>query len=122
MDLLTNIISLGLAFAVVPALFIALCVRMARRKVHRFCYPAYFFLFGIVGGLCLAIALAPSGLAAACMVFLMTLAPLACLGASACLNFLKSRGRFENVAMILGYVYSGLIFTGFLGGSLFSHS
>jgi hypothetical protein len=118
--MLINIVGLSLALVVVPALFLGLCLRMARRKVHRFCYPAYFFLFGIVGGLCLAVVLSPSGLAAVCMVFLMTLAPLASLGASACLNFAKGRGRFENVAMILGYGYSGLIFTGFVGGSLLS--
>jgi hypothetical protein len=120
MDLLINIVGLSLALVVVPAVFLVLCFRMARRKVHRFCYPAYFFLFGIAGGLCLAVGLSPSGLAAACMVFLMTLAPLASLGASACLNFCRNRGRFENVAMILGYGYSGLILTAFVGGSLLS--
>ena len=120
MDLLINITGLALAFAVVPALYLALCFRMARRKVHRLCYPAYFFLFGIAGGLCLAIGLSPSGLAAVCMVFLMTIAPLACLGASACLNFCRNRGRFENTAMVLGYTYSGLIALAFAGVQLFA--
>lgn len=116
MNLLINIVGLALALGVVPALCLVLCFRMFRRNVHRLCYPAYFILFGIVGGLCLSVGLSPSGLAAACMVFLFTLAPLACFGASACLNFCRNRGRFESVAMVLGYSYSGLVLLAFVGG------
>jgi hypothetical protein len=122
MNLLIGNVCLGLAFVVVPALFLALCFRMARRKVHRLCYPAYFFLFGIAGGFSLAIGFSPSGLAASCMVFLVTLAPLASLGASVRLNFCPNRGRFEKVAMILGYAYPGLLLTAIVGAGLFSHS
>ena len=120
MNLLINIVGLALALGVVPALYLVFFFRMFRRSVHRLCYPAYFFLFGIVGGWCLAIGLSPSGLAAACIVFLLTLAPLACLGASACLNFCRNRGRFENTAMVLGYSYPGLIALAFAGGQLFA--
>ena len=104
---------------VVPASFIALCIWMAKRRVHWLCYPAYFFLFGIVGGACIALGFSPSGLAALCIVFLMTAAPIACFCSSVALHFRRQRGRFENVAMILGYGYSGLIFIAFHGGQLF---
>ncbi|RYD61239.1 MAG: hypothetical protein EOP83_17510 [Verrucomicrobiaceae bacterium] len=120
MDMLINNIGLILALGVVPALYLAFLSLMRKRNVHRHCYPAYFYLFGIAGGYCLAVGLSPSGLAAACMVFLITVAPLACFIASMRLKSCQNRGRFENVAMILGYVYSGLIMTTFVGGILFS--
>lgn len=119
--MLPSIIGLALALGVIPALYFAFRSRMMKRNVHRLCYPAYFYLFGIAGGFCLAIGLSPSGLAAACMVFLMTLAPLASFVASVRLNACPDRGPFENVAMVLGYAYSGLVLTAFVGGSLLYH-
>jgi len=118
MDYIITIIAFGLALLVVPVLFIALCVWMAKRRVHWLCYPAYFFLFGIVGGGCIAVGLSPSGLAALCIVFLMMAAPIACLCASIALHTRRGRGRFENVAMVLGYCYSGFILMAFLVGQL----
>ena len=47
----------------------------------------------------------PPGLAAASIAFLMTVAPLACLLSSVALNSRAKRGRFENVAMTIGYAY-----------------
>lgn len=120
MNSLVNVMGLALALGVIPALYLALRSRMIERKVHPHCHSAYFYLFGIAGGLCLAIGLSPSGLAAACMVFLMTLAPLACLVASVRLSLCPNRGRFENVAMVLGYVYPGLILAVFAAGTLLS--
>jgi len=122
MNMLPNIIGLALAPGVLPALYLALRARTRKRNVHPLCYPAYFFLFGIAGGLCLAMGLSPSGLAAARMVFLMTLAPSACFVTSVRLNFCPNRGRLENVAMALGYVYPGLILTAFVGVNLLSKS
>ena len=113
-----TILSFGLGLVVVPAMFIGLCIWMVKRRVHWLCYPAYFFLFGVVGGACVALGLSPSGLAALCIVFLMVAAPIACLCASIALHTRRTRGRFENVAMILGYCYSGLLFMAFLVGQL----
>jgi len=115
-----SIASTVFGLIIVPAAFIGLCIRMALRRVHWLCYPAYFFLFGILGGGCIALSLSPSGLAALCIAFLMTVAPVACLSASVALQFQRARGCFENVAMILGYCYPSLVFLAFLAGHLFS--
>jgi hypothetical protein len=120
MDSLIRSICFALALAVVPAVYLAFCARMRARKVHRLCYQAYFYLFGIAGGFCLALSLSPSGLTGMCIVFLVTIAPLASLIASVRLNACPVRGRFENVAMVMGYLYPGLILTAFIGGPLLS--
>ena len=115
----TLIVSSILGVVIIPAAFLALCIWVALRRVHWLCYPAYFFLLGIAGGSCIALGLSPSGLAALCIVFLITVAPLACLLASVALHCQRVRGRFENVAMILGYCYSCLVLLAFLGGQSF---
>lgn len=119
MDSRIRILSFVLALVVIPAAFAALCTWMARKQAYWVCYPAYFFLFGIAGGGCIALGLSPSGLAALCILLLITAAPVACFLSSAVLNTRQNRGRFENMAMILGYAYSGLIITAFLVGQLF---
>lgn len=119
MDSTIRILSFALALLAFPAGFTALCIGMISRRVHWLCYPAYFILFGIAGGACLALGLSPSGVAALIILFLITAGSIASFFASAAINARRNRCRFENVAMILGYVYSGLIFTAFLAGWIF---
>lgn len=114
MGYLLNILFLGLALIVVPLSYIALCIRMKSYQASRLCYAAYFVLFGTVGGWCLALGLSPSGLAAMCIIFLGTAAPLACLASSLTLQFRSARTRFEKVAIIGGYTYVGFLATWFI--------
>ena len=86
-----------------------MCIWLFRRRAHWLSYIAYFVLFGIIGGACLALALSPSGLAAMCMLFLMTAAPVGCVACSMSLHMLRDRSRSETVAMTLGYCYGGLL-------------
>jgi len=104
---LTALVCLALALVLVPAAFVWLCVRMVKRRVHWLCYPAYIFLFGAVGGFCLAVGLSPSPIGGMLSVLVMVTTPLPCLCSSVALQFLRNRGRFEKVAMMLGYCYVG---------------
>jgi hypothetical protein len=81
---------LSLAGGFVPLTYIGTCIWLFRQRVHWLAYLAYFVLFGIVGGACLALALSPSGLAAVCMVFLMTAGPVGCLACSVSLHMRRS--------------------------------
>jgi hypothetical protein len=92
---------------------------MYHKRTHWSAYIAYFVLFGIVGGGFLALGLSPSGLAAVCIVFLMTVAPVACLICSVGIQVRRDRSRVESLAMGLGYFYSGLLGALWLIGSLF---
>ena len=109
---------LFLGWVFVPVTYFVLCLWMVKRGACWLCYPAYFFLFGIIGGAFIALGLSPSGLAAICVLFLVTAAPVGCLCASVGLHLRRARGRFENVAMVLGYAYSGIILAPFLFGQL----
>src|ERR1043166_911911 len=100
---------LSLAVGFVPLAYIATCFWLFRRRVHWLAYLAYFILFGIVGGGCVGLALSPSGLAALCVVFLMTAGPVGCLVCSFGLQMRRSRSWPESVAMIAGYCYGGVL-------------
>lgn len=99
---------LGLALIVIPAAYIALCGWMRSRRVHRLSYLAHFFLFGALGGWCLALGFSPSGITAACTVFLVVTSPV-CLITSLFLQFRQDRNPFDSVAMLGGYVYTLLL-------------
>jgi len=112
---------LSLAGGFVPLAYIGTCIWLFRRRVHWLAYLAYFVLFGIVGGACLALALSPSGLAAVCMAFLMTAGPVGCLACSVSLHMRRSRSRPEAVAMVLGYCYGGLLTGLWVCGLVYQH-
>ena len=123
MAIVFNILFLTLALLIVPIAYIALCIRMKSYRPSGLCYVAYFVLFGTVGGWCLAFGLSPSGLAATCIVFLITLAPPACLVFSLVLQFRLIRTQFEEVSILGGYSYPGLLLVWFVAvliSSLFS--
>jgi hypothetical protein len=109
MNTVINFIALGLGMFIVPAVFFVWCGWMAMCKVRWLCYPAYFVLFGIVGGACIAVALSPSGLAALCILFVIGAGTIGCLLFAILLTALSDRGRFENIAMIACYAFPALI-------------
>ncbi len=112
---------LCLAGGFVPLAYIGICIWLFRRRVHWLAYVAYFVLFGIVGGGCLALALSPSGLAAVCLVFLMTAGPVGSLACSVGLQMRYSRSRPESVAMVAGYCYASLVAVLWVSGLIYQH-
>lgn len=98
-----------IAFTVVPCIYLLLCLWMYFKRVHWFCYLAYFFLFGVAGGSLVALALSPSGLAALCMLISLGAGPLACLGAAGALQSLSNRDAFANVALALCYTVAAVL-------------
>lgn len=112
-------ILLALGGAILPVGFLSLCGVMAKRQVHRTTVRAYFFLFGTVGGWCLAFALSPSGLAAICIMFLLITSPV-CLISSLFLRRRKDRNRFDSVAIYGGYAYSVLLAVFFASAAFLS--
>src|SRR5713226_2637528 len=94
---------------VCPSAFITLCVRMRRSGVRRPPYVPFFFLFGTVGGWTLALALSPSGLAASCIIFLLTAAPLALVASSIYLVARSERSCYHRLALWSGFTYPAFL-------------
>jgi hypothetical protein len=113
-------ILLALAVGILPVGFLSLCVVMAKRDVHRTTVRAYFFLFGTVGGWCLAFALSPSGLAAMCIMFLLMTSPVCLVSSLFLRRARKDRNRFDSVAMYGGYAYSVLFAVYFASAAFLS--
>jgi hypothetical protein len=113
-DTAFRLIFLALAGGVAPIAYFVLCAWMFLRRVWWFTYCAYFFLFGSFGGWCFALAMSPSGLTAASIVFLVSAALVACLISALILQFRKQKSRFDKVAMIGGYAYPLLMVAYFL--------
>lgn len=90
---------LVVALLVLPGCYVGLCLRMREDRVYRAPYLPFFFAFGTVGGWFLAFALSPSGLAASCMVFLMTLAPAAAIGSAIWVMRYRTYTRFHRAAL-----------------------
>ncbi len=118
-----RLILLGIAGILLPAAYLALCFWLSRQKAWWFAYLAYFFLFGTVGGWTFAFAMSPSGLTATSIVFLVTVALVACLASSLILAFRRQKGRAERIAMFGGFLYPAflavMLFIGFLVSSAY---
>jgi hypothetical protein len=69
----------------------------------------FFFLFGTVGGWLVAIMLSPSGLAATCVLLLLTAASLALLISSLHLAIRPERSVYHRIAMWGGFVYPAIL-------------
>jgi hypothetical protein len=107
---MTHLLIFGLlALLACPAAYITLCMRMRRSGVNRAPYLPFFFVFGTVGGWLLALALSPSGLAATCLIFLGTLAPIALLASSVHLATRPERSCYHRVALYAGFGYPALL-------------
>lgn len=88
-----------------PIVFLALVSRMRDQGIERPPVILMFFLFGTMGGWMLAFALSPSGLAATCIVFLFTAAPIALFVTSARLSSMKNKTGYHRVSMWSGFSY-----------------
>jgi len=69
----------------------------------------FFFLFGTVGGWLLALSLSPSGLAASCMVLMITAAPIAVLASSIYLAIRAECSIYHRVALWSGFAYPAIL-------------
>jgi hypothetical protein len=97
------------AVLVCPIAFVALVTRMKAQGIEKPPITPMFFLFGTIGGWFLAFALSPSGLAAMCIVFLVTAAPIALFVASVGLSTMKNRTIYHRIAMWSGFSYPAVL-------------
>ena len=104
-----HMLLLALGLIACPVAFVAVIRRMRAKGVAHPPIGPMFFLFGTLGGWFLAFAFSPSGLAALCMTFLMTAAPLALLASSIRLLKETNRSPFHRAAMWLGFCYPLII-------------
>jgi len=95
----------SVSLLVCPAVYFLLLGAMHEMQVPRPPRLPFFFIFGTLGGWLLALALSPSGLAATCIVFLMTAAPLSLLVSSVWLAVRPEHTVFHRVAMWSGFGY-----------------
>ncbi len=92
-----------------PIAYIALVSRMRTQRIAKPPIAAMFFLFGTVGGWLLAFALSPSGLTAMCIIFLLTVAPIALFVASVNLTSVKDRTIYHRISMWSGFLYPAIL-------------
>lgn len=118
MEIFIRLALLVVAALVLPIGYIRLCDSMRERDVPRPPRVAFFFLFGTVGGWVLAFMLSPSGLAAMCIVLMLSLAPLAMLACSTYLAVQPERTSFHRFAMWSGFAYCGILTLGVITAML----
>ena len=104
-----QILLLILAGLACPIAYVALVSRMRTQKVENPPIIPMFCLFGTIGGWLLAFALSPSGLAAMCIVFLITIAPIVLFVASVRLSAMKNKTIYHRVSMWSGFSYPGVL-------------
>lgn len=110
-----TLLSLALAYAVIPLCYIALCFRLVAQRADGFSFLAQFILFGTAGGWFLAVGYYPSAFSVGCFLFLLTVAPLACLLSSFVLRKNKERHRYDSAAIRAGSIYVRLVVVAFAG-------
>lgn len=113
-DGILSLVLLAVAVVGLPASYVATCRWLQKQQAWSFLYAAYFILFGTLGGWVFAVAMSPSGIAAASIVFLMTVALAACLISAVIVTFKKQKKRAEWIALTGGYAYPvclGLLLT-----------
>lgn len=98
-----------LAFLGCPIAYLALVFRMRNQKIVKPPIAPMFFLFGTVGGWILAFTLSPSGLTAMCIIFLVTIAPIALFLTSLGLTFVKNRTIYHQISMWGGFSYPAIL-------------
>ena len=81
---------------------------MAFRRTRWYSYPAYFFLFGSMGGWCLTLAVFQSAAGLTGLAFMVLTSPV-CFIYSLFLYSRQNRDRFASVAMAGGYGYTALV-------------
>lgn len=119
MENIIRLVLLVVAVLGLPAGYVSVGRSMRHRGIPHPPYIPLFFLFGTVGGWVLAFMLSPSGLAAMCIVLMMSAAPLAVLISSAYLAFRRERTSFHRFAMWGGFAYCGLLTAGVITALLF---
>ena len=100
-----HIMLLAAGILILPISYLALVFHLKRIKLDKPPFVPLFLIFGTIGGWILAFALSPSGLTAICIIFLVTLAPIALLISSICLSYLKNLTVYHRIPMWCGFAY-----------------
>ncbi len=103
-----QIFLLILAVIVLPIAYVALVFLMRAQRIDQPPVAQMFFLFGTIGGWVLASALSPSGLAAMCIIFLITAVPVVVVE-SVGLRAKKNRTIYHRIAIWSGFAYPAVL-------------
>ena len=103
-----------LGSAVLPLCYLALCLWMLRYQAWWFTYIAYFFLFGSIGGWCLALQFPSHSILLMGFWSLYVLGAFGCLCSSLVLSFRQNRSWFDVAAMAAGWGYLAVLALGFI--------
>ena len=118
MESIIRLVLFAVAVIGLPIAYVRVCRKMRARAIPHPPRVPFFFLFGTVGGWVLAFMLSPSGLAATCIVLMVSAAPLAILVSSAYLAIRRERSSFHRVAMWSGFAYCGILAAGVITAML----
>ena len=105
MDSVSSILFLILSGIVLPAGYLALCGKMRTVGIPDAPCFEWFVIFGSYGGWLLAMALSPSGLAAGCVLFLVTFAPVGLLVSLPRLIGNRARSNYHLTALCFNLLY-----------------
>lgn len=108
-----QMIFLGAALVACPMAYLGTLAWMRAKRVPSIPVGALFMIFGTIGGWLLAIALSPSGLAAGCVIFLITVAPVGLFFGAARIAYMKERGIYHHVTVAVCLLYP-LVLVGFV--------
>jgi len=109
-----QVICFIIALIICPICYFYIIERMdvaAIKDPPRLCI---FCIFGTIGGWFLAMALSPSGLAAMCVVFLITVSPIALLITSPVTSSKRRQSLYHKISAWIGFSYLILLILGVL--------
>ena len=107
-----RLLLLTVTMAGLPIAYLRLCRSMRENVLPHPPRVAFFFLFGTVGGWVLAFMLSPSGLAARCILLMVTVSPITLLISSVYLASRPERSFLHRLAMWSGVGYCALLALG----------
>lgn len=113
MPLEPQLITVGLALIVCPIAFAIALWRARARGIGNARFPL-FLIFGTIGGCLLTYSLLPVPMGLACMMFMISVVPIALLINSFGLVFRKGRTGLHTFSMWFGFLYCALLVSGWI--------
>ncbi|MBT8449784.1 MAG: hypothetical protein KJO69_08845, partial [Gammaproteobacteria bacterium] len=101
-----------IALIILPIGYFYVLERMDTAAINNPPRLCIFCIFGTLGGWCLALALSPSGLAAMCLIFLITVSPIAVMISSAITWGERQQSIYHKSSALIGFSYLILLSLG----------
>ncbi len=109
-----QIIFFIIALIILPICYFYVIERMEVKAISNPPRFMVFCIFGTFGGWFLALALSPSGLAAICMMFLLTVSPIALIMTSAVTWSKRKQSIYHRISALIGFTYLVLLIIGII--------